>query len=163
MRPLDAAHSRFIERFGLMFESEGMSRIAGRLTALLLVTESELSLDEIAEILDVSKASVSTDARRMETKGFLVRTSRPGDRRDYYAISPDGFRTMLHARIESLERTLSLCEEARGLTTKSASVKSRIEEWTDFTNSMIESLSTLLANWDERRARPSSARARSTR
>jgi DNA-binding transcriptional regulator GbsR (MarR family) len=146
-----------------MFENEGVPRIAGRLTGLLLVVESELSLDEIAEILGVSKASVSTDARRMETKGVLVRTSRPGDRRDYYAVAPDGFRTMLHARLHALERTLSLCKEARRLPVKSAVVRSRLDEWTDFTTSMIESLSTLLGAWDRRReARPHS-RVRSVR
>jgi DNA-binding transcriptional regulator GbsR (MarR family) len=163
MRPLDPASSRFIERFGLLFENEGVPRIAGRLTALLLVVESEFSLDEIAEILGVSKASVSTDARRMETKGFLVRTSHPGDRRDYYAIAPDGFRTMLDARIDALEHTLSLCEEARRLPAKSAVVRNRLDEWTDFTSSMIESLSTLLAAWDRRRPTRLPSRPRSLR
>ncbi len=163
MKALDPASTRFIERFGLLFEKEGVPRIAGRLTGLLLVVDTELSLDEIAELLGVSKASVSTDARRMEAKGFLVRTSRPGDRRDYYAIAPDGFHTMLHARLEALRHTLSLCEEARRLPVKSVVVRNRLDEWTDFTNAMIESLSTVLAAWDRRGARRATSRSRAHR
>jgi len=123
----------------------------------------KLSLDEIAEMVGVSKASVSTDARRMEAKGFLVRTSRPGDRRDYYGIAPGGFHTMLHARIEVLERTLALCEEARRLPVKSAVVRNRLEEWTDFTVSMIDSLSKLLASWERRHSTRPPSRTRSPR
>jgi DNA-binding transcriptional regulator GbsR (MarR family) len=55
------------------------------------------SLDEMAEQLQVSKASVSANARLLETIGMIERVTKPGDRRDYYAAtSPD-----VHRRLES--------------------------------------------------------------
>ena len=57
---------QLIERVGVLTEVEGLPRIAGRIFGLLLVTPGECSLDEMAEVLGVSKASISTDARRLE-------------------------------------------------------------------------------------------------
>jgi len=79
------------------FPALGVPLIAGRVTAYLLISEGPRSLDEIAGALGVSRASVSTDARRLEEKGLLVRLSLPGDRRTYYSFAPDGFRTALVA------------------------------------------------------------------
>lgn len=147
---MDASTSRFIERFGLLFEQEGLPRIAGRMTALMLVSDDPRSLDEIADALGVSKASVSTDARRLETKGFLVRTSRHGDRRDYYVMAPDGFRTMLRARIESLHRFTTLLRDAERLPAASDGVRHRVTEWNEFHRAMVESMTGLLTRWDAR-------------
>jgi DNA-binding transcriptional regulator GbsR (MarR family) len=149
---MDARTSRFIEQFGLLFERDGHPRIAGRLTGYLLVAEGSHSLDEIAEELDVSKASVSTDARRMESHGLLERISRPGDRRDYYRIAPDAFRTMLRTRLESLERFSALCLEARRLPIRSSEVRERVDEWTGFVDAMIRSMTDVLADWERHHA-----------
>ena len=149
---MDPRTSRFIEQFGLLFERDGHPRIAGRLTGYLLVAEGSHSLDEIADELGVSKASVSTDARRMETHGLLERISRPGDRRDYYRIAPDAFRTMLRTRLESLERFSALCLEARRLPNRSNEVRERVEEWTGFVDAMTRSMSQVLAEWERHHA-----------
>jgi DNA-binding transcriptional regulator GbsR (MarR family) len=149
---MDSATHRFIDRFGHFFEQEGLPRIAGRMTALLLVSDEPRSLDDIADTLQVSKASVSTDARRLESRGFVVGCTRPGDRRDYYAIAPDGFRTMLRARIESLHRFGALLAEAHRLPVARDAVRERMTEWTDFHEAMIDAMSGLLVRWDARSA-----------
>ena len=147
---MDPATSRFIERFGLMFEQEGFPRIAGRVTAFLLVSSGPQSLDEIADALGVSKASVSTDARRLEAKGLIARTSRPGDRRDYYEFAPDGFRTTLQSRLDVTRRFGALLAEARQLPLASDDVRTRVNEWSDFNMAMTESLAALLERWSAR-------------
>ena len=55
-------HEWFVGEMGLTFEADGFTRIGGRLFGHLLLAEGPLSLDAIAETLQVSKASVSTDA-----------------------------------------------------------------------------------------------------
>lgn len=107
--------SRFIESMGVLTENEGFPRIAGRLFGLLLLTPGELSLDDIAERLGVSKASVSNDARRLTQMGFVERRSRPGDRRDYYAIAPNAFACSLEMRLERMQKFHKLLETAREL------------------------------------------------
>lgn len=142
------ATSRFIERFGLLFEREGFSRIAGRITALLLVADGPRSLDEIAESLSVSKASVSTEARRLEDRGLLVRSSRPGDRRDYYEFAPEGFRPILQARIEALQRLGSLITEGKRLPGLAPGTRRRIDEWQEIHEAMGDAMTALLARWN---------------
>jgi DNA-binding transcriptional regulator GbsR (MarR family) len=155
---MDPARTRFVERFGLLFEEEGFPRIAGRLTAHLLVSDREQSLDEIADALGVSKASVSTDARRLEAKGIIERTSRPGDRRDYYRVAPDGFRTMLQARLESLRRFDAVLRDAGQLSVPSA-VRRRITEWSEFHQSMIDAFTTVLARLEPPAGAPAGPRS----
>jgi DNA-binding transcriptional regulator GbsR (MarR family) len=97
-------HEQFIEYLGQLTEAEGMPRIAARIFGLLLLSPRELSLDEIAEQLAVSRASVSTDARRLEGCGFLERVTRRGDRRDYYRLASDYFVQAMERKAASIDR-----------------------------------------------------------
>ena len=95
---LDPADEEFVERVGRFFEADAAPRTSGRMIGLLLLAPGELSIDEIAERLRVSRASVSTNARQLEQWGIVERVSHTGDRRDYYQISPDiGERTLERA------------------------------------------------------------------
>jgi DNA-binding MarR family transcriptional regulator len=96
--------NEFIEYFARLVEQDGGSRIAGRVAALLLLSPEDLALDEIAERVQASKASISTNARLLEQWGIVERVSRPGDRRDYYRARPDGAVMMLERRLEWMKR-----------------------------------------------------------
>ena len=89
--------AEFVERMALTLEAEGLPRIAGRLFGFLLIHSDAYSLDELAERLQVSKASISTNARQLEEHRILERISTPGDRRDYYRMAPDAWEGMLRA------------------------------------------------------------------
>ena len=87
----DPRQIEFVERMGRLLEVDGLSRIAGRLFGALLLASSEESLDDLAAHLNVSKASVSVNARLLEQRGLIELASRPGDRRDFYRMTPDLF------------------------------------------------------------------------
>ncbi len=75
-----------IEQLGLTAEREGMPRISGQIWGLLLATETPLNGKQIAEKLAVSRGSISTATRMLESLGVLERRVRPGDRQTYYAM-----------------------------------------------------------------------------
>ena len=106
--PLDPATRTFIDRMGIRFELDGLPRIAGQILGLMLVSPQPRSLDEIAQLVQVSKASVSSNTRLLERQGLVVRGARPGDRRDYYSVVTD-----LNARI--LEHRLGVMREMRSI------------------------------------------------
>jgi len=81
-----SATDRFVEHFGLMAQENGDSRIAGRIAGLLVAEGRELSLTQISEMLQVSRASVSTNARNLAKRGIIRIVSRAGDRQDYYEL-----------------------------------------------------------------------------
>lgn len=153
---VDTRTRQFIERMGLLSEADGLPRIAGRIFGLMLLSPDERSLDEIAEALGVSRASVSTDARRLADRGLLERRSRPGDRRDYYAISPDSFRNLVEGRIRTMERFHDLLEEGGRLPLTNASVKARLAEWDQGHEEVLGAFRRVLARIEERspRSRP---------
>ena len=66
------AVEEFVERMAVTLEGHGLPRIAGRLFAFLLVNGEAVSLDELAEELQVSKASVSTNARLLEASSAML-------------------------------------------------------------------------------------------
>jgi DNA-binding transcriptional regulator GbsR (MarR family) len=119
MNRMRATDEPFVEKLGRFFEAEGAPRTAGRIPGLMLLTPGELALDDIAERLQVSKAGVSTNARRMEVSGVLERCSHPGDRRDYYRV-PDGIAArLLDRHLDRIRRLNQLLEE--GAATAAAS------------------------------------------
>jgi len=107
---LDPADEEFVERVGRFYERDGAARTGGRMLGLLLLAPREMSIDEIADRLKVSRASVSTNARQLETYRVVERVSHMGDRRDFYRIAPDLERTLLRYRMERLAQVEALLE-----------------------------------------------------
>src|SRR5688500_12893753 len=86
---LNEGEERFVEAMGLYFERVGVPRIGGRILGLLMVTEGPISLDRMAVLLHVSRASISTNMRQFITAGLCQHFGVPGDRRHYYVFSED--------------------------------------------------------------------------
>jgi len=74
----------FIEQMGLIFRDDGGPRIAGQILGYLLVEGAPRTLGQMAKALKISKASASTNARLLELKGMVLRTSPVGQRGDAY-------------------------------------------------------------------------------
>lgn len=102
--PLD----HFIETFAVAKEGEGFPRIAGRIMALFLLHGGPFSFSEIAERLQVSRASVSNNLRLVKDRGIIERIGQPGDRQDYYQLAGDPFRSTLEQSLRDLEGLLDL-------------------------------------------------------
>ena len=152
--------AQFIERMGLLWEHEGLTRIAGRIFGLALVSPDPCSLDEMAESLGVSKASVSNDARMLEKLGFIERVSRPGDRRDYYQITRDSIERSLATKVTRLRAFQDVISAARSLPIKDADVRQRIEAHDVAHRAVLEALEGALT---ELKAHPHLSSARSSR
>jgi DNA-binding MarR family transcriptional regulator len=83
---------QFAEEMGLAFERFGVPRGAGRLLGWLLICEpARQSTADLVSALGLSKASVSTAVRLLESYRLITRVAVPGDRSDYYELLPDAF------------------------------------------------------------------------
>jgi DNA-binding transcriptional regulator GbsR (MarR family) len=151
----------FIERMGLAAESDGFSRIAGRLFGALILEHEPRSLDDLADELAVSKASVSTEARRLVDRGVAERVTRPGDRRDYYVLAPDFFVQTIRFRLSRWAKLHTLAREMQtDLPDVPRLVRDRfahIEEVNDFLLARVEDA---LREWSEHNPRGGAPRAR---
>jgi DNA-binding transcriptional regulator GbsR (MarR family) len=138
-----------VEKMGLEFEADGGPRIAGRILGYLLLSPQPRSLDRMARDLLVSKTSASTNARLLERRGALERVSRPGDRRDFYRISPN-----LHLRIlaRSVERIRAMSELMETACTSSprqpVEVQDRLRTFGEFFDYMLDVVSEARRHWE---------------
>ena len=88
-KTVEDVRNEFIDTIGEASERFGMARIAGLLKGLLLVSREPISLDEMAQRLEVSKASVSTNIRLLERWRAVRRVFNRNDRKNYYELRGD--------------------------------------------------------------------------
>lgn len=153
-----SSHDTFIERMGLASESDGLSRIAGRLFGALLLESEPRSLDDLAEQLDVSKASVSTEARRLLDRGVAERIGKPGDRRDYYALTPDFFAQIVRFRLGRWSALHRLAREMQSTTADlPRAVRDRLASIDEVHAFVLARIQEALREWNERKDHPAPA------
>ena len=142
---------RFIEEVGLAAEADGLPRIAGRLFGHLLLSPGPCTLDEIADALNVSKGSVSTDARLLLRHGWLRRTSRAGDCKDYYEMAPDFFAGIVAYRLERWDALHDLVAASiPDFSDESATVRGRLEYLDEVQAFFVAGMRQLLLEWRSR-------------
>ena len=146
------AVEEFVERMAVTLEGHGLPRIAGRLFAFLLVNGEAVSLDDLAEELQVSKASVSTNARLLEQLMILERSSSPGDRRDYYRMAPDAWEGMLRrAEHKWNSMRVLLTAGAASLPDEMEEARARLIEAEQFHLLMLDTVEGMLERWARRK------------
>lgn len=136
----------FVERMALICEKDGMPRIAGRIFGYLLATDQTHSLDELADLLQASKASVSTNARMLEQIGVVQRVSVLGDRRDFYRVQGDPWESMLRGAQTRWREMLQVFGEANGTLPDEAG-RARMSEALRFHHLLIGECDALLERW----------------
>lgn len=115
-----APELEFAESVGLRFDALGLPRIGGRIFGLLVVSPRPLSLDEIASVLGISRASVSINTRLFIANGSMEIRAVPGDRRQYYAMRKDVFFTRLPFVRGALAGVKALAKEAQAAVAEGA-------------------------------------------
>jgi DNA-binding Lrp family transcriptional regulator len=154
---LSAEEERFIESMGLFYERQGVPRIGGRILGLLLLAEKPLALGEIARLLRVSPASVSTNIRQLQASGIVDPASIPGDRRHYYVFNSEGWDHRLEVAISAMDALGQLCQDA--LAMPGLRHHSKLSEAVEFCAFYREELAGAAERWRARCARKSSEQA----
>src|SRR3989454_2146932 len=115
-RPADQARAVFIEGMGAASATSGvLSQLQGRIFAVLFLEDHPLSLDDIAEALQVSKSNVSINVRGLIEWHLVRRVSVPNSRRDHYEAASDFWRVMqeiMERRFRwNIRQVIAACDE----------------------------------------------------
>ena len=103
----------FVERAGLVFESEGMPRMAGRVLGYLMVcSPPQQSIAQLMEALQASNGSISTTTRFLEEQGYIQRIPVKGDRKDYFALPAGMAAKLLASALRGIESFRVLFDDA---------------------------------------------------
>ncbi|MDX2230832.1 MAG: MarR family transcriptional regulator [Leptolyngbyaceae cyanobacterium bins.349] len=146
-----AERQHFIEEVGLLFETAGLPRMAGRVFGWLLISNPpHQSPRELAEVLQASKGSISTMTRLLEQMGLIERFSLPGQRRDYFRIKLNAWSELSKRRLEQISAFRRLA--ARGLALlqeESPELTQRLQEMHDIHAFFEAELPRMLSDWEQ--------------
>ena len=104
----DEVRLRLVEVGGATSQEFGMGRNLGRIMVYLYLSTEPRPLDKIEEALGLSKASVSTAARQLESLGLLQRVWKRGDRRVYYCTAANIGEALQHGLLALAKRKVEL-------------------------------------------------------
>ena len=82
---LDHAQDIFIEGWGRMGPSWGISKMMGEIYGLLYLSAKPLTLEDMSDKLKTSRSNVSVNVRSLLDLGVVEKVIIRGERRDYYA------------------------------------------------------------------------------
>jgi len=145
---VDDAAARFIEQMGLIAQDHNLPRIAGRVLGLLVLEGRAFGLRELAERLQVSRASISTNARLLADLGVIRRVAKPGDRQDYYELGPDPYARLLKGvseRMNAAHETIREAEASIGVLDEDA--HRRLQELASFYKAAADSMGALVGRF----------------
>jgi len=145
---MDEPTQHWVEQVGSRFDAEGLPRTAGRIVAYLLVSSEACSLDELASVLQVSKASVSTYTRMLERGDRIERVAHAGDRRGFYRIPANLHTRMLQQWLVGLRGIHQLLVRALGEGVgKEPAVRCRLETLAEFYDHLLDEVEGAGERW----------------
>jgi DNA-binding transcriptional regulator GbsR (MarR family) len=125
--------SEFVEEMGRFLASLGMTPMAGRMWGWLLICEpAEQTAAEIAAALGASRGAISGTARILANAGLIRRTTRRGDRREYFSAPPEALDSMLSSAGSLYRQMREIAERGLAATAeRSPASRARLQEFHD--------------------------------
>jgi DNA-binding transcriptional regulator GbsR (MarR family) len=129
------SQERFVDAWGAMGALWGINRSVARVHALLMGSETPISLDEIAERLSISKGNASMSLRELRGWGVIRPVPVAGDRRDFYVTEPDVwimfFRILQERKRREFDPAVRAVQGLLEETGASGEVRARLEQMTE--------------------------------
>ena len=148
---LDDARMRFIEEFAALFSVAGVPPMAGRVLAMLLLSEEGLPTGRLVAALGVSKGAVSTATRLLLQFHMLERYHIRGSRQAHFRIRPGLWTEALRQKMTILSSMRVMAEQGLELVGDAPRARERLEEMRDIYAFFEESLPEMFEGWERER------------
>lgn len=108
----DQVSSELSEQFGAMTQENGLSRTAGRIFGLLMLSGAPLSFSDIAKQLAVSRGGLSSNTRLLAAMGLIERVTKAGDRQDYFQVPATVWSQQITRQLQRDQQALGHVQDA---------------------------------------------------
>jgi len=131
---LQAVQDSMLDGLGQLASYFGFSKVMGQLYGALMLSAEPLSLDDLVELLDISKASVSMNLRTLEHLGMVrqVWVKGRGDRRKFYEAETDFWQIISNIlagrEMRDVSRALSVMDDNAARLSKSMANMSEADQ-----------------------------------
>jgi DNA-binding transcriptional regulator GbsR (MarR family) len=103
---LNEAKQKFIETWGKLGTEWGINRTMAQVHALLLITPSELTTEEIMQELSISRGNANMTLRDLMSWGLIEKRHKPGERKEYFYADKDAWSIARQVAKERRKREL---------------------------------------------------------
>lgn len=100
------AKERFIRVWGTLGSRWGINRTMAQIHGLLLTSPEALSADEVMEQLNISRGNANMNLRALVDWGLVERTSKLGERKEFFKAEKDLLKISRQVMIERRKREL---------------------------------------------------------
>ena len=144
--------AEFVEGFALILTRAGMQRMASRVFAALLASESgELTAKQIAEALGVSPAAVSGAVNYLTRTGLAVRARHPGARVDHYRVEDSTWAEAMATESERIDELADWLGQGARAVPAGSDAEKRLHETRDFFLFIAAEMPKLVERWQASR------------
>ena len=116
---LQEGKAKFIEAWGALGSSWGVTRTMAQIHALLLVASDPLSAEDIMEDLQISRGNVNTTTRMLLDWGLAHKKLIPGERKEFFVAEKDMSKVVKNIIVarkkRELEPMLHLLDDLTGV------------------------------------------------
>jgi DNA-binding transcriptional regulator GbsR (MarR family) len=146
------SQAAFVESVGQLMARGGMPRMAGRMWGWLLICQPpEQTAGQLAEDLQASRGSISGTARLLETAGLIRRSTRRGDRREYYSVPSGSVGVLLKGQLPAVIASRQLMDHGLELLAeRPPQERERLQEVRDLYAFFEEELPATIERFEQR-------------
>ena len=138
---------RFIQHMGGYFESSGVPPIGGRILGLLMVSHEPLSAQDIAAMLHISRASISTNFRVLDAAGLVERFTSHADRVTYYTFPDTAWEQAMILGARRAQNFKRIVQEGLAAMPEKDAARSHLLRGTEYADLVIEFFRRQVEEW----------------
>jgi DNA-binding transcriptional regulator GbsR (MarR family) len=105
----------------------------------------------MAEALQVSRSSISTNLKTLQMSELVEKVSLPGERVDYYVFSPEGWQRALEMRLSSIFDLKELAVQGLDDLPEDHPAHPRLVEMGEWVDMVQQAVNKLTEEWQSRR------------
>lgn len=151
------AKEKFIQTWGALGSSWGVSRTMAQIHALLLISPEALSAEDVMEELQISRGNTNMNIRALIDWGLVHKELKPGERREYFLAEKNMLevvkRIVTQRKKRELEPILKTLEELSDVENGSpealefARTVKEIQLFSEKANSTLDNIIKSDPNW----------------
>jgi len=100
------AKQKFIEQWGILATQWGINRTMSQVHALLLVSDKNLSTDDIMAALSISRGNANMNVRELMNWNLVRKVIAPGDRKEYFTAEKNIWKVAMNIMEQRKKREL---------------------------------------------------------
>ncbi|MDD5126714.1 MAG: hypothetical protein PHR43_01235 [Dehalococcoidales bacterium] len=148
---LTPEENQLIGDFGIAFEHSGLSRMAGRIIGWLLLAEPPYqSAEQLANVLQASRGSISTSTRLLIQVGLVEQFSQPGMRQRYFRLDADFWQNIATHSVKEFTIFHRLAERSLKLVTdRKPHARQWLEDMHEIYSFLEKELPAMVLRWEQ--------------